>query len=324
MNASTASAASVSVVVPVYRNAATLSELTARLHTALAPTFLDVEVILVNDGSEDDSWSRIEALAAQYPWVRGVDLARNYGQHNAVLIGTREARGEIVVTIDDDLQHPPEEIPRLIAKLNEGYDIVYGLPEVSRHGLWRNFASWTTKFVLNHAVGIKGLVDTSAFRVFRTPLRDAFKGFIGLDVDLDALLSWSTARYAVLPVRHDARWAGVSTYTLRKLVVHTITMLVGFSVMPLRLASIIGFVFVLFGLGLFVFVISRYLLEGSIPGFPFLASAIALFSGAQLFAVGIIGEYMARMHFRVMGRPPAVIRTRTDAEPVAARSRGAR
>ena len=315
MNPNAQPGPSISVVVPVYNGAATLAELVARVQAALAPEARRLEVILVNAGSADASWTRIAELAARDAGVRGVDLMRNYGQHNAVLVGIREARGDVVVTLDDDLQHPPEEVPRLLAKLAEGYDIVYGIPDQPQHGLWRNFTSWVTKLMLSHVMGIKGIADTSALRVFRTQIRDAFANYIGPDVDIDALLAWGTDRYAVVPVRHDARKSGTSAYTFRKLVLHTLNMLTSFSVVPLRLASYIGFIFVLFGLSLFIFVIGRYLLEGgSIPGFPFLASAIALFSGAQLFALGIIGEYLARMHFRVMGRPPSAVRSRTGAD----------
>jgi undecaprenyl-phosphate 4-deoxy-4-formamido-L-arabinose transferase len=154
--------------------------------------------------------------------------------------------------------------------------------------------------------------EVSAFRAFRTGLREAFRDYRSPWVSIDVLLTWGTARFAAVPVRHDPRRVGSSNYTLRKLVNHALNMATGFSVAPLRLASLVGFAFTLFGTGVLAYVLGRYLLEGaSVPGFPFIASVVAIFSGAQLFALGIIGEYLARMHFRMMGRPTFTVRSRT-------------
>jgi undecaprenyl-phosphate 4-deoxy-4-formamido-L-arabinose transferase len=145
--------------------------------------------------------------------------------------------------------------------------------------------------------------------VFRTQVREAFQHYRGPFVSIDVLLTWGTTRFGALPVRHESRRAGISGYTLRALIIHALNIMTGFSVLPLQIASLIGFTFTLFGLLALAFVISRYLIYGSpVPGFPFLASIIAIFSGAQLFALGIIGEYLARMHFRLMDRPSYVVR----------------
>jgi undecaprenyl-phosphate 4-deoxy-4-formamido-L-arabinose transferase len=234
---------------------------------------------------------------------------RNYGQHSAVLCGLRAARHEVVVTMDDDLQHPPEEVPRLLAKLDEGHDVVYGTPQVEQHGFLRDMASRVTKFALQSAMGAETARKVSAFRVFRTFLRDASSSYRSQHVSIDVLLTWATTRFAALPVRHDPRTVGVSNYTFRKLLTHAINMLTGFSTFPLQLASLSGFVFTLFGIATLAYVLINYMVHGgAVPGFAFLASAIAIFSGAQLFALGIIGEYLARMHFRMMERPPYAVR----------------
>ncbi|MBL8055803.1 MAG: glycosyltransferase family 2 protein, partial [Anaerolineales bacterium] len=277
---------------------------------ALARRF---EVILVNDGSRDRSWDVIEALAAERPWLRGLNLMRNYGQHNALLCGIRAAAFDIVVTLDDDLQNPPEEMGRLLAKLAEGCDVVYGTPQHEQHGLWRDLASQVTKLALQSAMGAQTARQVSAFRAFRTQLRAAFERYQGPFPSIDVLLTWGTARFAAVPVRHDPRTVGKSNYTLRKLITHALNMMTGFSVLPLQAASLVGFAFTIFGLLVLIYVIGRYFLEGgSVPGFPFLASVIAIFSGAQLFALGIIGEYLARMHFRMMDRPAYTVRARTS------------
>lgn len=300
---------SLTVVIPVYNSQATLTELCSRLARVLPTISSAFEVILVNDGSNDDSWQTVEEIAREFHWVRGVNLTRNYGQQNAVLCGIRAACYDVIVTMDDDLQHPPEEIPRLLEKLQEGNDVVYGTPLQEQHGLLRDLASRITKIGFRSAMGVRVARMVSAFRVFRTPLRQAFASYQSTFVSIDVLLAWSTTRFAAIPVRHEPRQVGRSNYGVRQLVTHALNMLTGFSIMPLQLASLTGFVFTLFGIGILFYVLGRYFLEGgSVAGFPFLASIIAIFSGAQLFALGIIGEYLARMHFRMMERPQYVVR----------------
>ncbi len=307
-----------SVVVPVYNSEESLLLLVERLMQVLPPgrdgSGIQLgELILVNDESADRSWSVIQQLAAQYPWIRGTNLMRNYGQHNALLCGIRLASHPVIVTLDDDLQNPPEEIPRLLDKLAEGYDVVYGAPQHQAHGLFRNFASWITKLALQSAMGAQSARHVSAYRVFRTHLREAFASYTGPDVSIDVLLTWGTRKFGVVSVRNDPRTIGASNYTLGKLIRHALNMMTGFSSLPLQFASLVGFVFTLFGFAMLCFVLGRYFIEGgSVPGFPFLASAIAIFSGAQLFALGIIGEYLARMHFRMMDRPSYAVLSSTQ------------
>lgn len=304
-------AESISVVVPVYNSEASLPLLIQRLQPVLKD-FQPAEVILVNDGSRDGSWAVVEDLVARFDFVRGIDLMRNYGQHNSLLCGIRAVRGNIIVTMDDDMQNPPEEIPLMIAKLREGYDVVYGTPERETHGFLRDMASRITKLALQSAMGAQTARHVSAFRAFRTPLREAFTTYRGPFVSVDVLLTWATTRFAAVPVKHDPRSLGRSGYTLGRLIAHAMNMMTGFSTIPLQVASIVGFVFTLFGMGALSFVLIRYLLHGAaVQGFVFLASLISIFSGAQLFALGVMGEYLSRMHFRMMERPPYAVRMKT-------------
>jgi undecaprenyl-phosphate 4-deoxy-4-formamido-L-arabinose transferase len=303
----------ISVVIPAYNSEASLAELVEQLKPMLAANADHYEVILVNDGSKDRSWDVILELAKANDFVSGINLMRNYGQHNALLCGIRTAKYDVVVTMDDDLQHPPAEVPKLLEKLAEGYDVVYGTPHREQHGLWRDLASQITKLTLQNAMGAEIARHVSAFRAFRTKAREAFAQYRSPFVSIDVLLTWCTTRFAAVPVRHEPRRRGVTNYTFRKLVTHAFNMMTGFSTLPLQLASVVGFVFTLFGLVVLVAVIGRYLIQGEkVPGFPFLASVIAIFSGAQLFALGIIGEYQARMHFRMMERPTYAVRSTTS------------
>ena len=154
----------------------------------------------------------------------------------------------------------------------------------------------------------------SAFRLFRAQLREAFASYQSPFVSIDVLLTWATTRFGATTVPFHRRHSGSSNYTFTKLVRFALDMMTGFSAAPLQLASLIGFGCMLFGIAIFFYVFVRYCLEGSVPGFPFLASIIAIFSGAQLFALGVIGEYLARMHFRTMNQPPYAIRDIAGAE----------
>ena len=305
---------SLSVVTPVYNGEASVAELCRRLSEVLPRVATQHEIIFVNDGSRDRSWEVISELSSQTPAVRGLNLMRNYGQHNALLCGIRAAKYDVIVTVDDDLQHPPEEIPRLLARLHEGFDVVYGAPKGEQHGLLRALASRITRLALSTAIGGEVAKNVSAFRAFRTRLREAFADYQSPFVSIDVLLTWATTRFGAIRVPFQPRHSGSSNYTFTKLVRHALDMMTGFSTAPLQLASLTGFSCTLFGIGVLIYVVGRYFLEGSIPGFPFLASIIAIFSGAQLFALGVIGEYLARMHFRTMNRPAYAIRDTVEGE----------
>jgi undecaprenyl-phosphate 4-deoxy-4-formamido-L-arabinose transferase len=307
--------AGLSAVVPVYNSEQTLDDLLNRLTPVLRSLTPNFEVILVNDGSRDGSWRVIQSLAEQYPFVTGIEMMRNYGQHNALLCGIRAARFDKIVTLDDDLQNPPEEIAKLLAKLNEGFDVVYGKPQAMTHGLLRNLASQITKIVLQQAMGAQTARNISAFRIFRTVVRDAFATYRSPYVSIDVLLTWGTTKFTATEVKHDPRTVGASNYTIRKLLTHAFNMVTGFSTWPLQMASLIGFVFTLVGLFLLLFVFGSWIVWGRRqPGFYFLTSIIAIFSGAQMFALGIMGEYLARLHFRTMDRPTYAVRSQLSAK----------
>lgn len=301
--------ASISVVVPVYNSESTLVELTSRLVDVLSTMGGDFEIILVNDCSRDRSWEVIRGLAQINPHILGVNLMHNYGQHNAILAGVQKARFDVTVTLDDDLQHPPEEIPLLLAKMDEGYDVVYGRPAQRQHRLWRNLGSRVLKSSLKIVLGAEMGKNSSAFRAFRSILKRGFENFKDAQLSIDVLLSWSAARVTSIPVMHEGRKRGRSGYTIRKLMILTFNMITGYSSLPLRITSALGIVASLFGIGMFVHVIiQRFTQTRNVPGFAFMAAEIALFAGLQLFAIGVIGEYIARMHFRTMGKPPYAIR----------------
>jgi undecaprenyl-phosphate 4-deoxy-4-formamido-L-arabinose transferase len=215
---------SLSVVVPVFNSEATLEELSERIEAALRSDHRvgSWELILVNDGSRDESWERIVALNGEHPDVRGLDLARNFGQHNALLAGIHTARGEVIVTIDDDLQNRPEEIPRLLAALTPDVDIVYGKPVAKRRTLYRRVATRVVRTAVVLGMGRISL-DIGGFRAFRASLLEGVGPDQGDRLALDTLLARTARRHAVVRVQHEPRRHGSSNYTFGMLVGHTLT-----------------------------------------------------------------------------------------------------
>lgn len=296
---------SVSVVVPVYRSTTSLLPLVTRLEQALKGR--DFEILLVDDGSPESTWKIASELAMTRKSVSAIRLGRNFGQHNALIAGIRSARHPIIVTLDDDLQNPPEEVPRLLAALTPGIDVVYGVsPDIAQRA-WRRWASSLSRWVIAH-LGAVNVADMSSFRVIRTHLRDGFPEDLGPSVSLDAMLSWITERFTTVEVEHADRQEGESNYSASRLVRFALDVATGYSAVPLQLALALGLATAAFGFVVLAYVLIRLAISGtSVAGFPFLASIIAIFSGVQLLTLGVIGEYLARVHFRVMRKPTYVI-----------------
>jgi glycosyltransferase involved in cell wall biosynthesis len=311
---SSASAASgVSVVIPCYRSARTLPLLVERIHAVLPTVTTAYEVILVVDGSPDDTWEVARELVERHDAVRALLLARNYGQHNALVAGIRWAHHEVVVTMDDDLQHPPEEIPKLLGALRPGVDIVYGVPNSGTHGPIRDLASKSLKIVLSGRFGGENGREISAFRAFRSFLSESLDKVGPQCTQIDIAFSWATTRIAAVRVGMQGRLLGRSNYSPSMLVRHAIGVFVGYSTLPLRLVTYVGLLTGAFGLVLFlIFLWTYWSGDGSIKGFTSIASMVSLFAAAQMIALGIIGEYLGRIHVERMGRPMYIVRERHE------------
>lgn len=303
-----------SIVVPVFNSASLLPRLAHEIHVTMLRLGIEYELILVNDASKDASWETICEAAAENAQISGINLTRNYGQHNALLCGIRAARYEVIVTLDDDLQNPPSEIPKLLAKLQEGYDFVYGSPGKQHHGLYRVVGSTAIKQALSRVMKAEAAECMTSFRAFRTELRNAFNTYQNSDVVIDVLLNWGTERIASVSVEHTARPQGKSNYTFGQLVNLAWSIVTGFSALPLHLATWIGVACLLSGTAGFSFALIRFFVHGgTVPGFLLLACLIMTMSGAQMISLGIIGEYLARMHGRSANKPPYVVKGRTPA-----------
>ncbi len=219
----TVQAGSLSLVVPVFNSDRTLEELVDRIAAAASSLTSDWELILVNDGSDDGSWEGIVALAGRDPRVRGVDLARNFGQHNALLAGIAASRMEVIVTLDDDLQNPPEEIAKLLGALTPELDVVYGTPIEKRHSRHRRLSARTVRSMLKAINRSEAPALVSGFRAIRGALRGRLGSEHGQRISLDAKLRRVTNRFGAVPVRHDERRVGRSNYTFGMLIRHAVT-----------------------------------------------------------------------------------------------------
>jgi glycosyltransferase involved in cell wall biosynthesis len=294
----------VSVVIPVYGGETTIGALVDGLATMFVRERIAFEVVVVCDRPRDNSWEVVKGLSATRNWLRAYRLQRNFGQHPATLFGLRQARGRTIVTMDEDLQHSPDDVPALLAASDRIGGIAFGKFEEPKHGLWRNLTSRLAKWFLARYVGQEIAANASAFRAFPTRLCGAFSHYRGERVAIDVLLSWSGAPITTVQCEHAPRAAGHSGYTLRKLVAYLGDLLVGYSVVPLRLASMSGLLMMVLSAFIGIYVILNWMRHGSaIPGFAFLALSTAILSGAQLLALGIIGEYLGRLYFNVLGKP---------------------
>jgi len=298
----------VSVVIPCFRSANTLNPLLERLMPVLDDVASRSEVILVVDGSPDNTWHVARDASAAYERVEAIRLSRNFGQHNALLAGIRAATFDLVVTMDDDLQHRPEDVARLLAGLTDDVDLVYGVPEHPPNGWVRGVASWLGRAFLTHGLGVGHAGDISAFRLFRTRLREGFASLDGPHISIDVALSWTTTCVRAIRVSLDRRHDGRSGYTTRTLLSQLFHLVFGYSTLPLRVVSYLGLLCGALGFGMLVFVLTAYAVGyTAVPGFTSIASMVALFAGAQMVAIGVVGEYVARVHVRTTGQPSYVI-----------------
>ncbi|HBX79756.1 MAG: glycosyltransferase family 2 protein [Propionibacteriaceae bacterium] len=305
-----------SVVIPCYRSRDTLVELVSRLHASLPAIADDYEIILVVDGSPDDTFAVARALEREDDRVNAVLLRRNFGQHHASLAGIARARFEVTVLMDDDLQHRPEEIHKLLAPLNDPtIDVVYGNAVDEEHRLLRNWTSQGVK-ILMERMGVRHARLFSSFLAFRTSLRAGFVQVLG-EVYIDVLLSWTTNEVIAVPVTMDQRSVGSSGYTWGSLLNLTWDMTTGSSTVPLRLVTGAGIASFIAGLVILAAILGNYWAHGpDVPGWTSQAGMTAAFSGLMMLSIGIVGEYLGRLHIAAMRRPTYLVRVQGGLGPI--------
>ncbi|HZS82433.1 MAG TPA: glycosyltransferase family 2 protein [Stellaceae bacterium] len=296
-----------SIVIPVYNGGKTVGGLVAALAALAIPG--GHEIVLVNDGSPDDSRAVCrELLRSSAVPITLVDLARNFGEHNAVLTGLRHARGAWIVTMDDDLQNPPEEVARLLEFAQRtGHEVVYTHYGVKEHAAWRNLGSRFTNRVADLLLDKPKGLYLSSFRCLSAFVAGEITRYAGPFPYIDGLILQVTQNIGRLEVKHLPRPAGRSNYTMRRLVRLWLNMFVNFSVMPLRLSTLTGLALSLFGALATVFVFIEAMFFATPQGWGSLMAAVLLLSGVQLLILGIVGEYLGRLYLTANHKPQAVV-----------------
>ncbi|MBI5381257.1 MAG: glycosyltransferase [Opitutae bacterium] len=299
-----------SFVIPLYNSADTIAAVVREIETFKIEG--GHEIVLVNDGSRDRTAEVCHELVrtARVP-ITYLEHARNFGEHNAVLTGWRHARGQYFVNLDDDGQNPPAEAVRLWEHARTaGFDVVYGHYAEKRHSAWRNFGSWFTNRMTDMALDKPAGFYLSSFRCVNAFIAREATQHSGPYPYIDGLLLQVTQRISSLAVRHDERAAGQSGYTLRRLLRLWLSAWVNFSIMPLRVATILGLIMAATGFGAIGVVFYWHFTEDGTPwGWGSLMAALLTFSGVQLVLLGLIGEYIGRMFLTVNRRPQSVVRT---------------
>jgi glycosyltransferase involved in cell wall biosynthesis len=299
-----------SVVIPVYNAAETLHEVVQRTTAVLDALFSSFEIILIDDGSADSSWEVLRELQVKYPKrIVAIQLMRNFGQHNALMCGLRHVRGRVIITIDDDLQTPPEEIPKLVERMNGGnYDLVYGEYHRKRHDKWRNLGSGLVKMF--YRIVFRSKIKVTSFRVMQRQLCESVLSYELNFTYVDGLLAWNTQRIGSIIVDHHPRASGRSGYSPAKLFVLAMNLFTNFSILPLQLISALGFAFALMGFTLgSYFVLMSVFKQIVVPGYASIIVAVFVLGGAQMLALGMIGEYLGRLHLNVNRKPQYGIRS---------------
>jgi undecaprenyl-phosphate 4-deoxy-4-formamido-L-arabinose transferase len=304
----------ISVVVPVYAGVSILDELYQRVASTLISAGRSFELILVDDRGNQASWDAILRLTGKDTRVRGIRLTRNFGQHAATLCGVSHARGQWVVTMDEDLEHLPEAIPELIHACDDQHPLVYGIFEKRTHGWYRNASSELMRLMLKKAFPQMN-EDYTSFRAMRLPLARQLSQFDLNQPYIDGMLSWITSNTRTVLVTHGERKEGRSTYTLHKLIAHALNIFITFSSTPLRVASYCG-AFIAFSSFFYIaYLVAAYLL-GYInsPGYTSVMSVTLFACGIQLMILGIVGEYIGRLMGATYRKPVFVIDTITGSD----------
>jgi undecaprenyl-phosphate 4-deoxy-4-formamido-L-arabinose transferase len=299
----------ISVLVPVLNEEESLQELNERLRTALQSTGESYEIIYTNDGSTDRTQEMLEAFRADDPRVKVIEFNRNYGQHMALFAGFERASGRVMVTIDADLQNPPEEIPRLVEKVNEGYDVVATYRKGRQDSIFRRWPSWIVNKITSRLVGARLKDYGCMLRAYSRNVIDSINLCQESSSFIPALANTFARSIVEIEVGHEERKKGVSKYGMFRLFRLNFDLMTGFSLLPIQFIGFLGVVIALIGLAFAVFLLVRRLVLGpESEGLFTLFAVLFFFMGVQIFALGIIGEYIGRIFQEVRRRPRFIVK----------------
>ncbi len=300
-----------SIVSPMYNESEGIAEFVRQVHAAVDPFDVDWELILVNDGSKDDSLEKTRAIAQHDPRIRVVSFSRNFGHEAASSAGFRYARGDAVVLIDSDLQDPPSVIPEMLNKWKEGYQVVYGIrSKRASEPPMKLITSWLFYRFMRNVAKINLPQDTGDFRLIDRKVVDAFNALPERNRFVRGMVCWTGFRATGIPFNRAARFAGKTKYNYFKLISLAFDSITGFTTLPLKIATWLGMLIASGAIIWILVVLLQFFFLGSsyrAPGYTFLAIAVLLLGGVQIFLMGLIGEYLARTYEQVQARPIYIV-----------------
>jgi undecaprenyl-phosphate 4-deoxy-4-formamido-L-arabinose transferase len=303
----------ISLVIPVFNEAAILPELVARLRAVCSGFEKSYEIIFVDDGSDDGSFETLKELKQQDPHLRLLKFTRNFGQQAAVLAGFRLSLGDIVIQLDSDLQHPPEEIPKLLEALTDEVDLVTTRPEKRQDGLLRTLGSRYLHAFGQLLFGRAFKLNLSSFRAMRHSVIEKVEACRDRSRYMAVLMSWMGVPSVEIQVEHHSRQKGHTKYSLLNLIQLTWDLITGYSNFPLRVVTYMGLFGAMVGFSVMLFLLFQRIVQGVlIEGFIVLSAVFAFFAGIQLLSIGFLGEYLGRIHTQLQNRPDYIIEKEID------------
>ncbi len=298
-----------SILIPVFNSANIVEKTVSDTMEVLNVMGQPFEILLINDGSRDHSWRVISKLAREQRAVRAFDLLKNYGQHTALFCGIQHARGKYILTMDDDYQTPPSEIPKLIDKIEEGYDVVFARFPQKKHSAFRNWGSRVIQRINEQVFNKPRDITFSNFRIFTREVAQGVATYKTLYPYISGLLTLFASKVSNVDAEHLPRLQGKSNYSLWKLGALAARLLFNYSAFPLRVLSGLGVIVAFFGFALGLFFMLKNLFLGiGVPGWTSLVVTLSFFSGLNLLILGVMGEYLARIVNQLSERPPYVVR----------------
>jgi len=304
----------ISIVIPVFNEKDALLELHNRLVPVVKSIGRNYEIIFVDDGSRDKSPEILAGIQNKDKSVKIISFCRNFGQHAAVMAGFKASCGEVVVTLDADLQNPPEEIPKLIKKIEEGIDVVAGRRVGRKDVLTRRFASAMINLIISKLTGVKLNDYGCMLRAYRRNIVDYMVRYGEKSVYIPAFASWLAAGAAEIPVSHDPRKYGKSKYSLLRFLRQAFDLVTAYTLLPIQLISIVGAVFAIIGFLLACYLMSFRLFFGTSSTLTTFVSALLFFSGMIMLALGIVSEYLVRIYMETRKTPLYIIKTGPNTE----------
>lgn len=297
----------ISVIVPVYRSEEHLTSLYIQLVESLMKIKKTFEIIFVEDNSGDTSWEVLKKISLQDHHVTAIKLSKNFGQHAATICGIAHAKGEWIVTIDDDLEQNPNEIITLYNEAIKGFDLVYGIFDNRTHSLWRNLTSYLARKLFTLAIPSLNYKYTS-LRIIKSHIAKNLQQFDSPYPFIDGYLSWLTNNYSTVTIKHSKRESGSSNYTFSKLMRHTLNIFASFSEIPLKVSSWLGIFTSVLGVVWLLYIITSKLVGAvTVSGYASIMAAILFFGGIQLIVLGVMGEYISRINFKTSRKPLYII-----------------